>query len=498
MPGVVFADIGTTPEGDFTFRPPLLNNTGQVAFIATLGGPGTNRGTRGAWIERNGTLELVTKTGTAAPGLTTTFTSIDRLAINDGGQIALTTRLLNGREAIWSKGDDGLELVAQSGSPAPGTEPGVNFGPFVTNPILNERGELAFYTLLAGDRGQGVWAERGGSLELIASSGQPAPGTPEGVTFSKQGFSQPAFNDNGSVAFRAGIVGSGVRYENDRGIWTNANGALTLVVRSGSQAPGGNAEERFSLLGDPRINSTGHVVFNGYLEGSGITDGNDVGLWKQVGSDLQLVVREGPVVPGIPAPGAGPDVNFSSISSFSMNDAGHLLIKATTTGPGVDAPHNEGFWVDRGDGYRLLCHEGMQAPGLNPGVRIEFSPLLALTMMNESGRFAMRAQLSGDEIDGTNDLGIWAIGEHGLELVVRTGQLLEVAPGDQRTVASFASIFQFNDRGQTAFLADFTDGTSGVFVAELGAVPEPAGWCIMLAAIFSVTTLDRRPRIARI
>jgi hypothetical protein len=421
--------------------------------------------------------------------------SIDRLAINDGGQIALATRLRNGMDAIWSKGDHGLELVAQSGSPAPGTESGVNFGPFVSNPILNERGELAFKALLAGGR-QGVWAQRGGNLKLIASSGQLAPGTAQGVTFSSLGFSRPAINSNGDVVFGARLVGNGVGYFDDEGIWADTGDSITLIARGGATAPGGDPAERFSMFGDPHINSSGEVAFQGWLYGTGVDEGNNEGLWKQVGSDLQLVVREGPVTVGMPAPDTGLGVNFSSISAFLMNDAGHLRIKATTTGPGVDASNDEGFWVDRGDGYRLLCREGMQAPGLNPGVRIEFSPLLTLTEMNESGRLAMRAQLSGDGIDETNNLGIWAVGEHGLELVVRTGQLLEVAPGDQRTVASFASIFQFNNRGQTAFLADFTDGTSGIFVAELGAVPEPTGCCLMLAAIFTVKAVDRHRGIA--
>ena len=38
----------------------------------------------------------------------------------------------------------------------------------------------------------------------------------------------------------------------------------------------------------------------------------------------------------------------------------------------------------------------------------------------------------------------------------------------------------FNDRGQLAFWAQFTDGTEGVFVTNLVAVPEPSG-CYLLA-----------------
>ena len=68
---------------------------------------------------------------------------------------------------------------------------------------------------------------------------------------------------------------------------------------------------------------------------------------------------------------------------------------------------------------------------------------------------------------------IWATNLAGnLELIARTGNFLEVAPGDSRVISD-VQIGGFNNLGQVAFRAEFTDGTSGAFVSNLVAVPEP-------------------------
>jgi hypothetical protein len=80
-------------------------------------------------------------------------------------------------------------------------------------------------------------------------------------------------------------------------------------------------------------------------------------------------------------------------------------------------------------------------------------------------------------VDSTNDLGIWATDRSGVQqLVVRTGDELEVAPGDVRTIGdlrfmgansnSNGWMSGFNNVGQVAFWASFTDGSQGVFVSN--------------------------------
>jgi hypothetical protein len=116
---------------------------------------------------------------------------------------------------------------------------------------------------------------------------------------------------------------------------------------------------------------------------------------------------------------------------------------------------------------------------------------LTLLKFNEVGQTAFRTQLSGVGVNETNNIGIWAEGKNGLELVVRTGEFFEVSPGDLRIPNSLA-IIGFNDHGQLAFLTDFLDGTSGIFVADVGIVPEPASAVLVIVAAMVVGACRRR------
>src|SRR5262245_55389056 len=94
-----------------------------------------------------------------------------------------------------------------------------------------------------------VAAAYAGNLRTVALTGQPAPGTPGGVTYESFGahyfvedleyeFRGPVLNDAGQTAFRANLSGSGVDSTNNQGAWSEGSGSLALVARSGNQAPG--------------------------------------------------------------------------------------------------------------------------------------------------------------------------------------------------------------------------------------------------------------------
>ena len=81
-------------------------------------------------------------------------------------------------------------------------------------------------------------------------------------------------------------------------------------------------------------------------------------------------------------------------------------------------------------------------------------------------------------MDFTNDRGIWATDTSGaLQLIARTGDQLEVAPGDFRTISDLDFVAAtgngdgrqsgFNNFGQLVFWASFTDGSQGVFVSNV-------------------------------
>lgn len=126
-------------------------------------------------------------------------------------------------------------------------------------------------------------------------------------------------------------------------------------------------------------------------------------------------------------------------------------------------------------------------------------------VLNGAGQTAFTATLTGADVDNTNDRGLWATDLDGLvTLVIREGDLFDVDDDpineDYRTVASIINYVgigneggrasSFNDAGQLAFSATFTDGSSGVFVAT---IPEPTS--LALLSLTGLAMRRRRPEV---
>ena len=136
-----------------------------------------------------------------------------------------------------------IRTVALSGHHAPGTPDGVNFREYDFNaPVLNAAGQTAFIAFLTGSgvdstNSSGIWSEGSGTLELVARSGSQAPGTPNGVNFNgSPSFFRPVLNTAGQTAFFAYLTSSSDN--RTRGIWSEATGDLNLVARPRQSSSG--------------------------------------------------------------------------------------------------------------------------------------------------------------------------------------------------------------------------------------------------------------------
>jgi hypothetical protein len=88
--------------------------------------------------------------------------------------------------------------------------------------VLNNASDLAVLTYVTGSgvnstNDRGIWSGDPAGLELVARTGSQAPGAAAGVIFS--GLTEPALNDAGQLAFRASLTGPGVDETNGVGIW---------------------------------------------------------------------------------------------------------------------------------------------------------------------------------------------------------------------------------------------------------------------------------------
>ena len=438
--GVESSAPGTGTGNYFgNFRPPLLNSNGETAFVASLSGP-----------------------------------FID--PTNDSG--------------IWSEGGgNGLGLVAREGNVAPGT--GANFGPFSVSSrlSLNSAGQTAFLATLTGPEidptnDSGIWSDGSGNgIELIARKGYLAPGTT--ANFDRLVVDTGiALNGKGQTAFSFTLNGPGVNSTNDSGIWSEGNGnGLELVAREGNVAPGTSAHfDRFVIGGPPMLNDLGDMVFVADLAGPNVESNNNRGIWSNAGeNDLHLVVRKGDAVPGIA------NSVFDNFSIPQINSDGQIVFAGTLSGLDIDNSNQESIWrVDASGVLHLIAQSGDNAPGTNAIFSRTYGPGL-----NNMGKVGFAGQLVGEGVNGTNDFGLWAEDRIGkLQLIVREGDTIDVSDDpdapDFRQIELIAINGALNDVGEAFFFARFRDGSEGVFVASLAAVPEPNNMLLICTLLVSV------------
>ena len=473
--------------GDVGYSGVSLNNLGETAFIAS---PSFNsyeflfepRPTRAindesVWTEAGGSgLRRIAHEGPGLPG-DATYANVARPFISDHGD-TIYHGSFSGQPAATQRSAVNIlrnrlghtdVVVAAHGSIAPSTS--VTYFE-IHRPSINANGDVAFFggVNASVDKYQGIWAEVGGeALDLVARQGDSAPGTTgtfrdlsELLTFD----SSLAIGSGGHVAFRGAFF-------NDRtqgAIWlATPTGALQAIVREGDVAPGTNAT--FSAVGPPRVNGRGELAYS-----------NDSGraLWRySTETGLVLIAIQGQQAPGVDAVFASNHINFPTFRDPALGEGGHAAFAASLLKGNV---MTESIWhADPSGELKMVARQGAPAPGTDD-VFVDFGT----STVNARGQLAFSAR--------TVDFsplhhGIWAQDRNGvLRPIVKAGDSLNVndnpATPDLREVqylsfsegGSFGSdrITGFNDLGQVAFFARFTDGTSGVFVSNAVAVPEPS------------------------
>jgi len=490
------------------FGVPVLNDAGQTAFVGFLTGTGVSTDNRSAiWSEGGGNgLALVARAGSVAPGTgdSENFFNFSNPVLNDSGQLAFAGYLDDSvvddanQDGIWiEEGGSEPRLVARVGGAAPGTDSTFEL---LSEPSLSSNGSVGFAGILVGATpiGGSIWSEGDGSeLALVALKGNQAPGTESGVTFNII-FAPPVrLNGSGQTAFSAFLR------TNDFGVWSEGVGSgLALVVRRGSPIPGDESGAIMSFPGVATLNDSGQLAFaSSFIDPN--NPGSNSGIWKGSSNGLALVARE-----GNPAPGTESGVDFARFpdsfipfeKTVVLNGNGQTAFMAPTTGPGT-FDRGSGIWSEgNGNGLALVARQGSAAPGTESGLTFgsfgddDF-------VLNKLGQTAFRSQLNG-----TVQSGIWAQDLSGnLRLIALTGDLLDVDDGSGTDFREISGLdfargtgnedglpSGFNDLGQLAFLAHFTDGTSGVFVSSLVAIPEPS--TLLLGAISALGMLMYKRR----
>jgi hypothetical protein len=454
------------------FNSPVINNHGQVAFQGK-----TTTALYGIWSEGRGNgLAKVTVAGDNAAGTTGTFTGFGDPLLSDSGHTAFRGEI-NGPDVtgvnsvgIWRDGElAGTELMVRTGDQAAGVASGYSYN-YLDKFVLNEAGEIGFLGSVSNTQlGYfGLWSSTSSNdLQLVARNGLPGPGVDEFHSI----FFHPTLNNEGQLAFSSG----------SQGVWKGSPGELESVVLLDDPAPG--TDTTFSGLnfgGIIGINNTSQVAFRAYAPSP-----HARGIWKEENGALELVA-----LTGTHAPGTGVGATFSELWDPVINAQGKTAFQGYLTGPDIDGTNNFGIWSEGlGEGLQLTARAGDEAPGTND----QFSGFGFQPILNSQGQIAFSASLVSQ---GSFDRGIWAQDITGeLQLIVAPSSVIDVDDGpgtDLRTVSSVSfrgnldneansgnqdgRPSPFNDYGQVAFTATFTDGSWGVFVSNaVASLPQLPG-----------------------
>ncbi len=456
-----------------------------------------------------GDFELVVRTGDTTPGMPagTTLFAAPLARFSRSGEVAFEAFVRSPGDVfdsgIWGPGPGGVPtLLAREGDPAPGVQAGLTFaslGDFT----ISELGQVVFTARLEGpgvdqDNESGVWATNlAGVLELQIRGGDTHPNLPANVFFKS--FIQPRFDSEGVLEFLSTLRGAGINSSNDSSKWGNDGfGELGLLMREGDQVPILPGGTGYASLGLPLTNSSGFSAFRVTLAGFSVDTSN---LFAILGLDrsgtLELLARK-----GSQAPGAESGVTLGGAFCCAFNEAGDVAFTGFVEGPGFDLSNRDAAFGPGVSGeLTKLMQRGEPVSGLPPGVTYGQPSGPGLTPLG--GIVTEHLLLSGPGVDASNNRALfYADAFTAPAVVIRTGDAVEIEPGDTRVVESFSAnlipnqtvgMAPFDDDGELLVRLIFTDDSNGFFLIP---VPEASASLGALAALGTLASLARRSRRA--
>lgn len=408
---------------------------------------------------------------------------------------------------LWRGAPDSIVLVAREGDAAVDVASSSYASAFAAVG-QTESGGFAFRALTWPSlAGSAAWLHDETQLGLLRRPGQPAVGTPGGVVFDD--IFTIGIGETATAVLWAGLTGSGVTGANDTGLWKRDATSFSLLARAGAAAPGvappdtmavfqqpavGDAFTRFRA---PHVDAAGRIAFDAELDAGP----NARAILAERPAGLAVLARDGMIAPCIDGAAI---LLYPYALRASAGDA--IAFSAEIGGAGIQDDEDQVLYRDLGSGPEVLLREGERAgtiivtpPGGLPGLQaVDFGPYFEAAI-SDGGRVAVEAIVVGTEVADQRWL-FW-IGRDGLrQRLLRTGETLEVAQGDERGVAFFhvAGISPPRVTGtgsgvneqRVAAWVSFTDGSEGILL-----VPEPAHGA--LAAVLALAVAARARSGAR-
>ena len=506
---------GDTAEGSggsfLSFTTFSMNGNGEVALygvVSSIAG-NTAGAVDGVWSEETGALKRVIQYGQGAPSVAATFnTFLATPVIRDNGSVIFRGTLSGGQAGVWTgTPTTGPSYLAMTGMGVPGFAPDATLASITYStsdiPVFSPLGRLAFLGKISGTGiTAGVNDEMifttgaGGPLTAVARKGDQPPGVPAGAKYNV--LSKPdSYSPTGQVSFKADMSTGlgGVVSATKSGVWGGIPGALELRARMGDAI---DFDYTYAAPDTKQfLNSAGTMVISTTVEDFFSAK---PALVRTTGTPAVLV-SQGMTVDDVPLASFGNDPTASGQARFyrfAMASSGIVAFEAPMAGTGVDNSNTWGLFTNTGGVSHLLLRQGQQVPGLPAGVvvrntatdpSLNFSPFVEFHV-NKFGHLFAQVFLAGTGVTTSNNRALLAMDHTGVwKVVARTGASFTL-PGTAtvKTISSLGGVsvqssgsqdgkvMGWNDDGQAVIRLDFSDASSGIFVATSYEGPAGDDW----------------------
>ena len=473
-----------------SFREPFISNDGRLGFVGTLEGDGVGFSNNTAGITVGKFPTIFVRESSFGPGSVVEISKV--LVVENGNTLAtVLSDDLPDEQSIYLNGPDGAVLVVTEGEPVSGI-PGTSFDDIFGwhQPRLSANGRTAFFASLLGSsiddtNNSGVFKISAQEVELVSQKGEFAPGPNTDFRFGDF-VEVGAINDNDEIVLVSELQDSLEGAVIDYGVFSDADGSLDKVAISGDVAPVEEANTIFGREVGPTfqattLNNAGQICFLAHLAGPKVSSANDLCICFYESEKLTIVARG-----DRPVSKQNPNIVFANwFGNPSLNAAGEVFVRTATGTPGDSQSFVESIAALQSETTMLIASEGDSAPGTAAGInfgKLFAGDVFSDPVLNQIGSAVFFGRLIGPGVNDTNNTGVWAYDDsHGLRLVVRTGQVVDLdgsATAEDLRMIRHIGVFNgtggedgresnLNDSGQLVCCLEFIDGSEAILQVDV-------------------------------
>ncbi len=292
-------------------------------------------------------IQVIAKTGQTAADFPSHFSYFDLSEpfIGPAGHAAFAGSAFDGNDytkAVWAGLPGQLEAIVKENDTITGFPGNIFFSDIVppSSFLISHSGAVAFLAELKGaSTGETALVHFNGVTQGILKPGDQAPGLPPGTVVGT--VTPIAISDAGLVLAGATLRGTALWFWN-----FSEMELISTIIGECSYVPGPG------LL---NINQTGSVVFNAVLAAGDEESCSSGGVFKWSNGSIELVVKDGDPVPGMPGAMFGVSIVHSPPK---INDQDEIIFNAALINI-VSRSTNNSVWIKSGSNEpRLLILNG--------------------------------------------------------------------------------------------------------------------------------------------